>query len=91
MVERTAPAFLPAFAPWPQNAVATHTFDRLYAFVWWRIITWVKYRQRPQRLATDRLGWGRDVRHLHRDDHPLPVAWNPVPSPWPTAIIEPTA
>jgi RNA-directed DNA polymerase len=29
-----------------KHAVAKHTFDRLRAFVWWRIINWVRYRHR---------------------------------------------
>jgi Group II intron, maturase-specific domain len=29
-----------------RHAVAKHTFDRLYAFVWWRIVTMVMHRHR---------------------------------------------
>ena len=29
-----------------RHAVAKHTFDRLHAFVWWRIVTMVMHRHR---------------------------------------------
>jgi RNA-directed DNA polymerase len=37
-----------------KHAVAKHTLDRLQAFVWWRIVTWVKYRHRMSWTALRR-------------------------------------
>jgi RNA-directed DNA polymerase len=84
-----------------KHAVAKHTFDRLQAFVWWRIVTWVMYRHRMSWTALRRRFKG-------------PNGWRPIvvdgvelfniasvtvtryrwrgpriPSPWPTTIIEP--
>jgi Group II intron, maturase-specific domain/MOSC N-terminal beta barrel domain len=86
-----------------KHAVAKHTLDRLQAFVWWRIITWVKYRHRMSWKAIRRwfkgpTGW----RPIALDGIELfSVASVPVTryrwrgtkilSPWPTPIIEPTA
>jgi RNA-directed DNA polymerase len=86
-----------------KHAVAKHTFDRLYAFVWWRIITWMTYRHRMTWTALRRRfkgpnGW----RPIVLDGIEMFVIstvtvtryrWRgtKIPSPWPTAIIEPTA
>jgi RNA-directed DNA polymerase len=86
-----------------KHAVAKHTFDRLYAFVWWRIVNWVKYRHRMTWTALRRRfkgpnGW----RPIVLDGVEMLVIstvtvtryrWRGtrIPSPWPTAIIEPTA
>ena len=65
--------------------MAKHTFDRLYAFVWWRIVTMVMHRhrmtwtalrrrfKRPERLATDRRRRDRVIPHLLGAGHPLPL------------------
>jgi len=85
-----------------RHAVAKHTFDRLSAFVWWRIITMVMHRHRMTWTALRRRfkgpnGW----RPIVVDEVELfniasvPVTryrWRgtKIPSPWPTAIIKPT-
>jgi RNA-directed DNA polymerase len=84
-----------------KHAVAKHTFDRLYAFVWWRIISWVMYRHRMTWTALRRRfkgpnGW----RPIVLDGIEMFVIstttvtryrWRgtTIPSPWPTAINEP--
>jgi hypothetical protein len=70
-----------------RHAVAKHTFDRLHAFVWWRVITMVMHRHRmtwtaydevqePSRLAADRHQRDRFVPHLLGASHPLPLERN---------------
>jgi RNA-directed DNA polymerase len=86
-----------------KHAVAKHTFDRLQAFVWWRIVNWVIYRHR--------MGW-----KAFRSRFKGPNGWRPIaadgvelfsiasvavtryrwrgtkiPLPWPTTDINPTA
>jgi RNA-directed DNA polymerase len=84
-----------------KHAVAKHTFDRLQAFVWWRIVTWVNYRHRMSWKALRRWfkgpnGWrpilvdGVELFNIAS----VPVTryrWRGprIPSPWPTTIIEP--
>lgn len=86
-----------------KHAVAKHTFGRLRAFVWWRVVNWVMHRQRMR--------W-RDVQRWLRG----PRGWRPIvldgttlydigstrvgryryrgsriPSPWPLRITDQTA
>jgi RNA-directed DNA polymerase len=86
-----------------RHAVAKHTFDRLYAFVWWRIVTMVMHRHRMTWTALRRRfkgpqGW----RPIVIDGIELfPISSVPVtryrwrattiPSAWPTENIEPAA
>jgi RNA-directed DNA polymerase len=84
-------------------AVAKHTFDRLYAFVWWRIITWVMYRHRMSWTALRRRfkgphGWrpivvdGIELFNI-ASVSVTRYRWRgtTIPSPWPAVIIEPPA
>ena len=86
-----------------RHAVAKHTFDRLHAFVWWRIVTMVMHRHRMTWTALRRRfkgpqGW----RPIAVDGIELfPISSVPVtryrwrgttiPSAWPTENIEPAA
>jgi RNA-directed DNA polymerase len=86
-----------------RHAVAKHTFDRLHAFVWWRIVTMVMHRHRMTWTALRRRfkgphGW----RPIAVDGIELfPISSVPVtryrwrattiPSAWPTETIEPAA
>ena len=86
-----------------RHAVAKHTFDRLHAFVWWRVITMVMHRHRMTWTALRRRfkgphGW----RPIAIDGIELfPISSVPVtryrwrattiPSAWPTETIEPAA
>ena len=86
-----------------RHAVAKHTFDRLHAFVWWRIVTMVMHRHRMTWTALRRRfkgphGW----RPIAIDGIELfPISSVPVtryrwrattiPSAWPTETIEPAA
>ncbi len=86
-----------------RHAVAKHTFDRLYAFVWWRIVTMVMHRHRMNWTALRRRfkgpnGW----RPIAVDGIELfPISSVPVTryrwrgtaisSAWPTENIEPAA
>jgi RNA-directed DNA polymerase len=84
-------------------AVAKHTFDRLYAFVWWRIITWVMYRHRMSWTALRRRfkgphGWrpivvdGIELFNI-ASVSVTRYRWRgtTIPSPWPAVIIKPPA
>ena len=86
-----------------RHAVAKHTFDRLYAFVWWRIVTMVMHRHRMTWTALRRRfkgpnGW-RPIAVDGIELFPLssvPVTryrWRAttIPSAWPTENIEPAA
>jgi len=86
-----------------RHAVAKHTFDRLYAFVWWRIVTMVMHRHRMTWTALRRRfkgpnGW-RPIAVDGIELFPLssvPVTryrWRgtTIPSAWPTENIEPAA
>jgi RNA-directed DNA polymerase len=86
-----------------RHAVAKHTFDRLHAFTWWRIVTMVMHRHRMTWTALRRRlkgphGW----RPIVIDGIELfPISSVPVtryrwrgatiPSAWPTENIEPAA
>jgi RNA-directed DNA polymerase len=86
-----------------RHAVAKHTFDRLSAFVWWRIITMVMHRHRMTWTALRRRfkgphGWrpividGIELFNISS----VPVTryrWRgtTIPSAWPTETIEPAA
>jgi RNA-directed DNA polymerase len=86
-----------------RHAVAKHTFDRLHAFTWWRIVTMVMHRHRMTWTALRRRfkgphGW----RPIVIDGIELftissvPVTryrWRgaTIPSAWPTETIEPAA
>lgn len=86
-----------------KHAVAKHTFDKLRAVVWWRVVNWVMHRQRMRWRAVQR--WLRG-----------PTGWRPIvldgaqlfdiasvrvtryrfrgtniPTPWPLQIIDQTA
>jgi RNA-directed DNA polymerase len=86
-----------------KHAVAKHILDRLRAFVWWRIINWMRYRHRMTWKALRRRikgpsGWRPIVVDGVELFNIASVAitryrWRgtKIPSPWPTAIIEPTA
>ena len=86
-----------------RHAVAKHTFDRLYAFVWWRIVTMVMHRHRMTWTALRRRfkgphGW-RPIVIDGIELFPLssvPVTryrWRAttIPSAWSTENIEPAA
>jgi RNA-directed DNA polymerase len=85
-----------------RHAVAKHTFDRLHAFVWWRVITMVMHRHRMTWTAYDEVqephGW-RPIVINEIDLFPIssvPVTryrWRgtTIPSAWPTENIEPAA
>src|SRR5689334_6678378 len=86
-----------------RHAVAKHTFDRLSAFVWWRIVTMVMHRHRMTWTALRRRfkgpqGWrpividGIELFNISS----VPVTryrWRgtTIPSAWPTETIEPAA
>jgi RNA-directed DNA polymerase len=86
-----------------KHAVAKHILDRLRAFVWWRIINWMRYRHRMTWKALRRRikgpsGWRPIVVDGVELFNIASVAitryrWRgtKIPPPWPTAIIEPTA
>jgi RNA-directed DNA polymerase len=78
-----------------KHAVAKHTFDKLRAFVWWRVVHWVMHRQRMRWRAVQRwlrrpTGW----RSIVLDGIELfniaatrvsryRLRGNTIPSPWP--------
>jgi RNA-directed DNA polymerase len=86
-----------------RHAVAKHTFDRLYAFVWWRVITMLMKRHRMTWTALRRRFKGHDGwRPIVIDGIEMfnissvtvtRYRWRgtKIPTPWPAAVIEPTA
>jgi RNA-directed DNA polymerase len=91
------------WASYFRHAVAKHTLDRLYAFVWWRIINMVMHRHRMSWTALRRRFKGPDGwRPIVLDGVELfnissvtvtRYRWRGtnIPSPWPTEITEPAA
>jgi RNA-directed DNA polymerase len=91
------------WASYFRHAVAKHTLDRLYAFVWWRIINMVMNRHRMSWTALRRRFKGPDGwRPIVLDGVELfnissvtvtRYRWRgtKIPSPWPTEITGPAA
>jgi RNA-directed DNA polymerase len=86
-----------------RHAVAKHTFDRLHAFTWWRVITMVMHRHRMTWTALRRRfkgphGW-RPIVINEIELFPISSVtvtryrWRgtTIPSAWPTENIEPAA
>jgi RNA-directed DNA polymerase len=86
-----------------RHAVAKHTFDRLHAFTWWRVITMVMHRHRMTWTALRRRfkgphGW-RPIVINEIELFPISSVtvtryrWRgtTIPSAWPTETIEPAA
>ena len=86
-----------------QHAVAKHTFDRLQAFVWWRVVNWVMHRHRMTWKALRRRlrgpnGWRAIVLDGVKLFNIASVSvtryrWrgSKIPSPWPATVIEHSA
>ena len=86
-----------------RHAVAKHTFDRLHAFTWWRVITMVMHRHRMTWTALRRRfkgphGWRPIVINEIKLFPISSVAvtryrWRgtTIPPAWPTETIEPAA
>ncbi len=86
-----------------RHAVAKHTFDRLQAFVWWRVVRWVMKRQRMtwseiRRRLRGPNGWRTIVLEGTAlfNIASIPVTryrWRGrnIPTPWSAQVINPLA